>query len=109
MQAALKTIGEEDKYFSKVSLRLGSIFIIVPSTCASLIMCPKMPFFPSRMPSFGITVKSSLLDLPKATSSVDGSSTASSEMSLDGWDGIALEYSVDWPLHLFFTQEVLSK
>ncbi|TKY52512.1 Gamma-tubulin complex component 4-like [Spatholobus suberectus] len=85
--AALKTIGEEDKYFSKVSL---------------------------RMPSFGITVKSSLLDLPKATSSLDGSSgaslsNASSEMSLDGWDGIALEYSVDWPLHLFFTQEVLSK
>lgn len=85
--AALKTIGEEDKYFTKVSL---------------------------RMPSFGIPVKSSLLDLPKATSSVDGSSgasllNASSEMSLDGWDGIALEYSVDWPLHLFFTQEVLSK
>ncbi|KAK7277758.1 hypothetical protein RJT34_22775 [Clitoria ternatea] len=84
--AALKTIGEEDKYFSKVLL---------------------------RMPSFGITVKPSLLDLPKATSSVDGSSGASlsnsSEMSLDGWDGIALEYSVDWPLHLFFTQEVLSK
>ncbi|KAL2323661.1 hypothetical protein Fmac_028040 [Flemingia macrophylla] len=85
--AALKTIGEEDKYFSKVSL---------------------------RMPSFGITVKSSILDLPKATSSIDGSyaaslSNSSSEMSLDGWDGIALEYSVDWPLHLFFTQEVLSK
>ncbi|KAG4401564.1 hypothetical protein GLYMA_02G017400v4 [Glycine max] len=85
--AALKTIGEEDKYFSKVSL---------------------------RMPSFGITVKPSLLDLPKPTSSVDGSSGASlsnalSEMSVDGWDGIALEYSVDWPLHLFFTQEVLSK
>lgn len=67
------------------------------------------------MPSFGITVKSSQLDLPKTTSAaVDGSSgaslsNASSEMSVDGWDGIALEYSVDWPLHLFFTQEVLSK
>lgn len=65
------------------------------------------------MPSFGIAVKSSLLDLPKATSSIDGTgaslSSASSEMSFDGWDGIALEYSVDWPLHLFFTQEVLSK
>ncbi|CAK8572778.1 unnamed protein product [Lathyrus sativus] len=82
--ASLKTIGEEDKYFSKVSL---------------------------RMPSFGITVKSSQLDLPKATSAaVDGISGASlSEMSVDGWDGIALQYSVDWPLHLFFTQEVLSK
>lgn len=66
------------------------------------------------MPSFGITVKSSQLDLPKAATSADSSSAgslsnASSEMSLDGWDGIALEYSVDWPLHLFFTQEVLSK
>lgn len=38
MQAALKTIGEEDKYFPKVSLRLGSIFIIVPSTCASFVL-----------------------------------------------------------------------
>ncbi|WJX19919.1 Gamma-tubulin complex component 4 [Trifolium repens] len=86
--ASLKTIGEEDKYFSKVSL---------------------------RMPSYGITVKPSLLDVPKATSAaadgISGASlsNASSEMSVDGWDGIALEYSIDWPLHLFFTQEVLSK
>ncbi|KAF7818194.1 gamma-tubulin complex component 4-like protein [Senna tora] len=82
--AAIKTIGDEDKYFSKVSL---------------------------RMPSFGITVKSS--QLPKATSYADGSSgaalsKASSEQLPDGWDSITLEYSVDWPLHLFFTQEVLS-
>ncbi|PNX92183.1 gamma-tubulin complex component 4, partial [Trifolium pratense] len=86
--ASLKTIGEEDKYFSKVSL---------------------------RMPSYGITVKPSLLDVSKATSAaadgISGASlsNASSEMSVDGWDGIALEYSIDWPLHLFFTQEVLSK
>jgi len=59
------------------------------------------------MPSFGITVKPSLIDLPKPASSLDGS--ALSEVSVDGWDGIALGYSVDWPLHLFFTQEVLSK
>ncbi|XLU34206.1 hypothetical protein S245_070272, partial [Arachis hypogaea] len=65
LMAALKTIGEKDKYFSKVSLR--------------------------------------------ANTSANGSSGASSEMSLDGWDGLALEYSVDWPLHLFLTQEVLSK
>ncbi|XP_022757962.1 gamma-tubulin complex component 4 isoform X2 [Durio zibethinus] len=76
--AAIKTISEEDKYFSRVSL---------------------------RMPSFGITVKSSQVDLPKTKTYIDGSS----ETSLDGWDGIALEYSVDWPLQLFFTQEVLSK
>ncbi|XP_017969760.1 PREDICTED: gamma-tubulin complex component 4 [Theobroma cacao] len=85
--AAIKTISEEDKYFSLVSL---------------------------RMPSFGITVKSSQVDLPNTKTYTDGSSGAvlsstSSETSLDGWDGIALEYSVDWPLQLFFTQEVLSK
>jgi gamma-tubulin complex component 4 len=67
------------------------------------------------MPSYGITVKPSLLDVPKATSAaadgISGASfsNASSEMSVDGWDGIALEYSIEWPLHLFFTQEVLSK
>lgn len=66
------------------------------------------------MPSFGISVKSSQSDLPKTKAYGDGNpgaaiSSASSEMSLDGWDGIALEYSVDWPLQLFFTQEVLSK
>lgn len=67
-----------------------------------------------RMPSFGFTVKSSQVDAPKAKDHTDRNpssalSNASSEMSLDGWDSIALEYSVDWPLELFFTQEVLSK
>lgn len=67
------------------------------------------------MPSFGIPLTSSQLDLSKAKISADGNSgsasqgSASMEMSLDGWDGISLEYSVDWPLQLFFTQEVLSK
>ncbi|XP_034691369.1 gamma-tubulin complex component 4 [Vitis riparia] len=79
--AAIKTIGDEDKYYSRVSL---------------------------RMPSFGITVKSSQADLPKEKTYADGI-LGSSEMSLEGWDGIALEYSVDWPLQLFFSQEVLSK
>ncbi|KAL7172120.1 hypothetical protein ACSBR2_031755 [Camellia fascicularis] len=83
--AAIKTISDEDKYFPRVSL---------------------------RMPSFGISVKSSQVDLPKAKAYSEGDSSTLSdtaEMSLDGWDGIALEYSVDWPLQLFFTQEVLSK
>lgn len=84
--AAIKTIGDEDQYFSRVSL---------------------------RMPSFGVTVKPSQVDLPKAKSYTDGDLAvlldSSSEMSLDGWDGIALEYSIDWPLQLFFTQEVLSR
>ncbi|CAL5423489.1 unnamed protein product [Camellia sinensis] len=84
-QAAIKTISDEDKYFPRVSL---------------------------RMPAFGISVKSSPVDLPKAKAYSEGDSSTLSdtaEMSLDGWDGIALEYSVDWPLQLFFTQEVLSK
>ncbi|KAM7521465.1 hypothetical protein LguiA_011367 [Lonicera macranthoides] len=84
--AALKTIGDEDRYFSRVSL---------------------------RMPSFGITAKPSQVDLAKEKAYADGDTGSlgdnSSEISLDGWDGIALEYSVDWPLHLFFTQEVLSR
>lgn len=67
----------------------------------------------SRMPSFGIPVKSSQLDLPKTKAYADGDSTVKSEtsmeISIDGWDGITLEYSVDWPLQLFFTHEVLSK
>ncbi|KAL3827817.1 hypothetical protein ACJIZ3_016619 [Penstemon smallii] len=82
--AALKTISEEDKYFSRVSL---------------------------RMP--GITVKSSQLELPKTKAYSDGDMIVQSDTSLetpiDGWDGISLDYSVDWPLHLFFTQDVLSK
>ena len=65
------------------------------------------------MPSFGVTVKPSQVDLPKSKSYTDGDLAvlldASSEMSLDGWDGIALDYSIDWPLQLFFTQEVLSR
>ncbi|KAL8149077.1 gamma-tubulin complex component 4 homolog isoform X2 [Apium graveolens] len=84
--AAIKTIGDEDQYFSRVSL---------------------------RMPSFGVTVKPSQVDLPKAKSYTEGDLTvlldSSSEMSLDGWDGIALQYFIDWPLQLFFTQEVLSR
>lgn len=71
-------------------------------------------FSNSRVPSFGIPLKSAQLDLPKAHAYADGDSgggqsDASLEMSLDGWDGISLEYSVEWPLQLFITQEVLSK
>lgn len=83
-QAAIKTIGEEDRYFSRVSLRMR-----------------------------GVMIKSSQVELPKGKANSEGDfsvqSDTSLEMSLDGWDGIALEYSIDWPLQLFFTQEVLSK
>ncbi|XP_047332836.1 gamma-tubulin complex component 4 [Impatiens glandulifera] len=81
--ASIKTIGDEDKYFSRVSI---------------------------RMASSGIAVRSSQADLPRAKIIGDLSAFSdSSETSLDGWDAIALEYSVDWPLHLFFTQEILLK
>ncbi|CAN1268253.1 Gamma-tubulin complex component 4 [Linum perenne] len=84
--ASMKTIGEEDRYFSRVSLRVPHVF-----------------FPQSRMASFGTSTKS-FID----ASSSSALSSTSSEMSLNGWDGIALEYTVDWPLQLFFTQEVLS-
>ncbi|XP_038879485.1 gamma-tubulin complex component 4 homolog [Benincasa hispida] len=84
--AATKTTSEEDRYFSRVSL---------------------------RMPSFGVKVKSAQGD-PKEKPFIDGNpggalSNLPLDMSLDGWDGVALEYYIDWPLQLFFTQEVLSK
>ncbi|CAK9327996.1 unnamed protein product [Citrullus colocynthis] len=84
--AATKTTSEEDRYFSRVSL---------------------------RMPSFGVKVKSAQGD-QKEKPSIDGNpggalSNLALDMSLDGWDGVALEYYIDWPLQLFFTQEVLSK
>ncbi|XP_074268390.1 gamma-tubulin complex component 4-like [Silene latifolia] len=74
--AALKTISDDDKYFSRVSL---------------------------RMPS---AVNPSQVDVTKSKVLLASSSTAA---DLDGWDGITLEYSIDWPLQLFFSQEVLSK
>ncbi|XP_074582280.1 gamma-tubulin complex component 4 [Curcuma longa] len=82
--AALKTVGDEDKYFSRVSL---------------------------RMPSFGINMSTSQVDLKtkSAAMTIPPQDKTSSESLVDGWDGIALEYSVDWPLQLFFTQEVISK
>lgn len=65
------------------------------------------------MPSFGVALKPSPVDQPKVKVNKDGDSVghpdASLEVSLDGWDGISLEYSIDWPLQLFVTPEVLSK
>lgn len=88
-QAAIKTIGDDDKYFTRVSL---------------------------RMPSLGST-STTHGDISRSKITRDGSLGSLSNMygnssagpSLDGWDGIALEYSVDWPLQLLFTREVLSK
>lgn len=64
------------------------------------------------MPTLGMNVKSSLVDMSKVRPNLGGSSGVSpSSVSggLDGWDGISLDYTVDWPLQLFFTQDVLSK
>ncbi|AQK84398.1 Gamma-tubulin complex component 4 [Zea mays] len=81
--AALKTIGEEDKYFTRVSL---------------------------RMLSYGMKSSTSQKDLQKPNASeLPSQGKAASELTLDGWDSIALEYSIDWPLQLFFTPDVLSK
>ncbi|KAM0875822.1 hypothetical protein ACQ4PT_036545 [Festuca glaucescens] len=81
-QAALKTIGDEDKYFTRVSLRL---------------------------PLFGMKSSTLEKDLQKSnTPDLSSKGNTSSELALDGWHSIALEYSVDWPLQLFFTLDVLS-
>ncbi|KAL6607815.1 hypothetical protein ACP70R_040878 [Stipagrostis hirtigluma subsp. patula] len=81
--AALKTIGEEDKYFTRVSLRTSS---------------------------YGMKSSTSQKDLQKPNASeLPSQGKAASELALDGWDSIALEYSIDWPLQLFFTPDVLSK
>lgn len=63
----------------------------------------------TRMPSFGVTVRSSQADLARSKISLTGKANLTSDTSVEGWDAIALEYSVDWPMQLFFTQEVLSK
>ncbi|KAK1412515.1 hypothetical protein QVD17_33830 [Tagetes erecta] len=74
--ATTKTI-TDDKYFSKVSLR--------------------------------VNIRSNQVDLQNSKACVDGGLSALSDTSLDGWDGISLEYSIDWPLQLFFTEEVLTR
>ncbi|KAL7582681.1 hypothetical protein Lser_V15G43062 [Lactuca serriola] len=78
-QARAKTISDDDKYFSRLALRVN-----VRSSQADVQKAPKV---------FGEVDPSPL----------------SSETTLDGWDGISLEYSLDWPLQLFFTQEVLTR
>ncbi|KAG2329061.1 hypothetical protein Bca52824_000241 [Brassica carinata] len=57
-----------------------------------------------RLPSFGVTVRSSQADLARSKLALTGKANLTSDTSVDGWDAIALEYSVDWPMQLFFTQ-----
>eukprot|EP00249_Psilotum_nudum_P007651 c20720_g1_i2 orf=155-2389(-) len=91
-QAAMKTISDDDKYFSRVSL---------------------------RMPSLANAASASTYhgEISKQRSNAEGNLGLSTNIygdsisgpSYDGWDEIALEYSIDWPLQLLFTPEVLSK
>eukprot|EP00250_Pteridium_aquilinum_P022274 c25338_g1_i2 orf=77-2320(+) len=85
-QAAVKTLGDDDRYFSRVSLKMPS------STAGNLqgeIYRPRS----SADGSTGLSI-----------SHGDGANRMN-----DGWDSIALEYSIDWPLQLLFTKETLSK
>lgn len=54
-------------------------------------------------------MRSSQADPVRSKASLTAKANLTSDNSVDGWDAIALEYSVDWPMQLFFTQEVLSK
>jgi gamma-tubulin complex component 4 len=50
--------------------------------------------------------RSSMPEGSRGISNINGD--AANKM-IDGWDSIALEYSIDWPLQLLFTKETLSK
>lgn len=43
------------------------------------------------------------------TSVMSAYGDSSAGPAYDGWDGLALEYSIDWPLQLLFTRGVLAK
>lgn len=59
-----------------------------------------------RMPSLMVPVATSLnfskLSVSDGNTVGTSQRSGSSELPLDGWDGIALEYSIDCPLQLFF-------
>ncbi|KAL2612318.1 hypothetical protein R1flu_024010 [Riccia fluitans] len=92
-QAAIKTIVDDDKYFSRVSLRMPNL---------------------SKSSSAGSTQgdhlrQRNLTDTSSLTSVMSAYGESSAGPAYDGWDGLTLEYSVDWPLQLLFTREVLTK
>ncbi|CAD6255174.1 unnamed protein product [Miscanthus lutarioriparius] len=66
--------------------------------------------FVSQELSYGMKSSTSQKDLKKSNASeLPSQGKATSALVLDGWDSIVLEYSVDWPLQLFFTPDVMSK
>ncbi|KAI5078166.1 hypothetical protein GOP47_0007990, partial [Adiantum capillus-veneris] len=85
-QAAVKTLGDDDRYFSRVSLKLPSS---TGGASQGEILRPRS----SAEGSIGLL-----------TSHGDNSNKFN-----DGWDSIALEYSIEWPLQLLFTKEILAK
>lgn len=65
-----------------------------------------------RMPSVGVAVNPTQVDIPKSKAyagRISGVTSSNVTADVDGWDGMTLEYTIDWSLHLFFTQELLSK
>jgi gamma-tubulin complex component 4 len=46
---------------------------------------------------------------PKRPRSITDGSVSNDTSPYDGWDGLTLEYSIDWPLQLLFTRDVLAK
>ena len=44
-----------------------------------------------------------------AGDSTSSSSSGQSSMIEPGWNSLALNYTVQWPLHIFFTPNVLDK
>jgi len=77
-QAAVKTIGDDDKYFNRVSLRM-------PTPAGNIEADTKRTRPITDGPRYGESVP------------------------YDGWDGLALEYFIDWPLQLLFTKDILAK
>ncbi|BBN17581.1 gamma-tubulin complex component 4 [Marchantia polymorpha subsp. ruderalis] len=89
-QAAIKTIGDDDKYFSRVSLRMPNL------SKTTLMGSSQGDHLRQRTDS-------------ALTSVMNAYGDSSAGPAYDGWDGLALEYSIDWPLQLLFTREVLAK
>ncbi|KAJ8304037.1 hypothetical protein KUTeg_017620 [Tegillarca granosa] len=56
-----------------------------------------------------VTVPSKTMDKKVSDSTSSGGSTNQSGMIEAGWNCIGLTYTVEWPLHIFFTPSVLEK
>ncbi|GAQ91736.1 Gamma-tubulin ring complex protein [Klebsormidium nitens] len=91
-QAASKTINEDDVYFQRVSVRL-------PGLAAATVAAGTAGAGALRRLSGASSVGS-----PGPGGAAEGGGTGP-----DGWDALALQYHVEWPLQLLLTPEVLAK